>query len=369
MTMRDCKYIQVLWVEDQPELYSDFFDTALEIAGIELHQFSCWEDAKVELERNYDKWDAIILDAKCKYSKDDADKADKFLSHVFNSIPTLAKNKDRTIPWYVLSGQGEDDIKNLIPPSNDWDKDWLEIAKHSFYSKTGSVKIGRDEVLESEELLRRIKRHVISRPDMQIEYDLYPDVFKALDRLKLESEVGFPLMRLLVPIHFNGIKDEDYNNLYGKFRMALEEMFRHMINKRILPDHFVTITGVKDSINISWSSYYLAGKRPNNFNELSASDKDFWINITKPLLPKQLAYWLQSAVLQANGALHTSKINVENTMNLDNYLPFVGGSPYMLRSLAMGLCDFILWYDNFLKEHPDAEKNDVDFWTLTGNKF
>jgi hypothetical protein len=41
----------------------------------------------------------------------------------------------------------------------------------------------------------------------------------------------------------------------------------------------------------------------------------------------------------------------------------------MLRSLAMGLCDFILWYRRFLNEHPDEEMNAVTFWTLKNEKY
>ena len=97
--MRDNKYIQVLWVEDDPMITSAYPNEADMVAGIELHPFPCWEEAEVELERNYEHWDAIILDAKCKYRKDDADKAEKFLSHVFPKIMTLAARKNRTIPW------------------------------------------------------------------------------------------------------------------------------------------------------------------------------------------------------------------------------------------------------------------------------
>ena len=56
-------------------------------------------------------------------------------------------------------------------------------------------------------------------------------------------------------------------------------------------------------------------------------------------------------------------------MNLDKYLPNVGGSPYMLRSLTMGLCDFILWYDKLLKENPDEEMNAVKFWKEKSSKY
>lgn len=371
--MRDNKYIQVLWVEDDPEIISDFPEDAIEIAGIELHSFPCWEDAEVELESNYERWDAIILDAKCRYLRTDADKADKFLGHVFPKIERMANRKNRTILWYVLSGQGEDDIRDLIPDTNEWDADWLRIKNRRFYSKNDKVKLGGVERYERDVLYSRIRTQVMYyRHEMQIEHNLYPDVFSALDRLDLAGEVGYYLMPLLEPIHFEGTSNADYNRRYVDLRKFLEHIFRHMVKMGILPPIIVG-KNKKENVNLSWSSLFLGGSLPENISALPDSEKKFWEKVTRntenPILPKQLSQWLKSAVFQAGGAVHTSTGEEEIAMNLDNYLPHVGGLPYMLRSLSMGLCDFILWYDNFVKTHPDEEMNAVNFWTLKNSKF
>lgn len=371
--MRDNKYIQVLWVEDDPMITSAYPNEADMVAGIELHPFSCWEDAEVELENNYGRWDAIILDAKCRYHRDDADKAEKFLSHVFPKIMTLAARKNRTIPWYVLSGQGEDDIRDLIPDTNEWDADWLQITNRRFYSKNGKVTLGGVENHERHALFNRIKMQVTYyRHEMQIEHNLYPDVFSALDRLDLAGEVGYYLMPLLEPIHFEGTSNADYNRRYVDLRKSLEQIFRHMVKMGILPSIIIR-KNKKENVNLSWSSLFLGGSIPENLNALPDSEKKFWEKVTRnvenPILPKQLSQWLKSAVFQAGGAVHTSTEEEEIAMNLDNYLPHVGGSPYMLRSLAMGLCDFILWYDRFIKANPDEEMNAVKFWSLKNSKF
>ena len=371
--MRDNKYIQVLWVEDDPEIISDFPEDAIEIAGIELHSFPCWEDAEVELENNYERWDAIILDAKCRYRKDDSDKAEKFLSHVFPKIMTLAARKNRTIPWYVLSGQGEDDIRDLIPDTNEWDADWLRIKNRRFYSKNDKVSIGGIEKYERDVLYGRIRTQVIHyRHEMQIEHDLYPDVFSALDRLDLAGVVGYYLMPLLEPIHFEGTSNADYNRRYIDLRKSLEYIFRHMVKMGILPPIIIG-KNKKENVNLSWSSLFLGGNQPEDSSKLPDSEKNFWDKVTRntgiPILPKQLANWLKDAVFQSGGAVHTSTGDEEIAMNLDNYLPHVSESPYMLRSLAMGLCDFILWYDKFVEENPDEEINALKFWTLSTSKF
>ena len=371
--MRENKYIQVLWVEDDPLVTSAYPNEADMVAGIELHPFPCWEDAEIELENNYGRWEAIILDAKCRYHRDDADKAEKFLSHVFPKIMTLAAHKNRTIPWYVLSGQGEDDIRDLIPDINEWDADWLRITNRRFYSKNGKVTLGGVEKHERHALFNRIKTQVTYyRHEMQIEHNLYPDVFSALDRMGLAGDVGYYLMPLLEPIHFEGISNADYNRRYVDLRKSLENIFRHMVKMGLLPSIIIG-KSKKENVNLSWSSIFLGSKHNDDPSTLPDSEKKFWEKVTRntesPILPKQLADWLKDAVFQAGGAVHTSTGEEEIVMNLDNYLPHVDGSPYMLRSLAMGLCDFILWYDNFIKENPDEEMNAINFWCKRNSKF
>ncbi len=365
--MRDNRCIHVLWVEDDPMITSAYPNEADMVAGIELHPFPCWENAETELEREYDRWDAIILDAKCKYRKDDADKADKFLNHVIPKIQMLAARKNRTIPWYVLSGQGENDIRDLIPDVNDWDEDWFEKVHRRFYSKNGKVTFGDIEMHERHVLFNRIKTQVTYyRHEMQIEHNLYPDVFAALDRIDLAGEVGYYLMLLLEPIHFHGTMRADYNHRYVDLRKALEEIFRHMVEKRILPPNIVS-KGAKENVNLSWSSLFLGGDQPENpENFRDGSEQRFWEKYERlterPIIPKQLADWLKSAIFQTGGAVHTTTSEEVIAMNLEKYLPHVSASPYMLRSLAFGLCDFILWYDKFLSSHHDGGLNAINLW-------
>lgn len=372
--MLDNKYIQVLWVENDPKITEAYPREADMLEGIELHPFPCWEDAERELEANYDRWDAIILDAKCSYRKDDADLADRFLVNVFRRIESLARIKKHSIPWYVLSGQGEDDIRNLIPEDIEWDMDWERLTNRRFYSKNGKVKIGGKEVHERHALFSRIKTHVIhNNQKLRIEYDEYPEVFRALDKMGLECEVGFHLMPLLEPIHFKGTKNEDYNHRYVDLRKSLEHIFRHMVEKGILPPNIIS-SGKKENVNLSWSSLFLGGDQPENPESVKDNPElRFWSKYERlsdgPLLPKQLSYWLKSAIFQAGGAMHTTTAEEEIAMNLEKYLPHVDNSPYMLRSLAMGLCDFILWYDNFLVAHPDEEMNAVNLWKKRDSKF
>lgn len=369
------RHIRVLWVENDPLITSAYPREAELLQDIILHPYPNWEEAEKEIENNYEYWDAIILDAKCKYKKDDADKATRFLSNVFPKIEKVASRKNRTIPWYVLSGQGEDDIRDLIPDTNEWDNDWVKLSNRRFYSKNGIIEVGSEKKQERHILFERIRMHVLNlNPQLRIEYDLYPDVFFALDVLALSGEVGYHLMHLLLPIHYPGTSNLDYNNRYFELRKSLEHIFRHMYEMKILP---TVIIGKDKRVNLSWSSHFLGGKQPDDPSLLpdTESSKKLWKKVkrktSKPILPKQIGNWLKEAIFQTGSAVHTSEAetDAETKVNLDKYLPLVDQSPYMLRLLTMGLCDFILWYKGFFEKNPDPDLNEETYWTLRNQKF
>lgn len=370
--MRSNKYMQILWVENDPMVTKAYPREAEMLEDLQLHPVSSWEEAKEELEADYNKWQAIILDAKCQYAPEDADLATRFLSRVFPELERLANRKGCTIPWYVLSGQGEEDIRELIPTTrDDWDGEWDRISNHPFYSKNGKVIWGGEEKYERHVLFQRIRIQVsYYNHEFQLRNDLYPDVFEALDSLNL-TEVGGHLISLLEPIHFKGTDVKDYNRRYIDLRKMLEYIFRDMVAKGILPPFLVSDAQGKDEVNLSWSSLFLGANMLEKTDSPSKGDQKLWGKVTRnsaPLLPKQLSGFLKMAVFQTGGAVHTSRAEAEIQMNLEKYLSQVNMSPNMLRSLALAMCDFVLWYNTYTINHPDPEGNAL-LWTLTDQKY
>lgn len=136
MEAYDLDLIQVLWVEDDPKVIQSYPIEA-ESKGLQLEQFSCWDDAKVALEDDYDRWSAIILDAKCKHHRDSADNAVKFLGAALKDIAVISKEKRRVIPWYVLTGGAESEVSDAIMEDREeWDSDWTVIKNRNFYTKS-----------------------------------------------------------------------------------------------------------------------------------------------------------------------------------------------------------------------------------------
>ena len=144
--------IKVLWVEDDPDVTSTY-PLEAENYDLELVPISCWDDAKVELENKFNKWSAIILDAKCKYHRDSKDNAIVFLREALDDISTICEKKGRIIPWYVLTGGDESEVSDSINDKRlKWDKDWTDKEKKKYYSKD----LDRDALYDRIPIIRNL---------------------------------------------------------------------------------------------------------------------------------------------------------------------------------------------------------------------
>ncbi len=335
--MKHYDLIQVLWVEDDTSIINAYIERA-EDFDLELVPYPCWDDAKEALETNYDRWSAIILDAKCKHHRDSADNAVRFLSEALSDISELCANKVRTIPWYVLTGGDTSEVSDSI---NDkrlmWDKDWTDSTKKKFYSKN----------TDTETLYRRIKYHAQVSPRLQVQ-KIYRNVFEAIEDCNIDNEANNALEDLLVPIHFPGVIDaNDYNDKFKKARVVLEYVFRSMVENGILPEW-------GRNMNTRWSSCILAGKPAIKY--VKDGDGIVVVDSKEAVLPATMNDVLRTMVNILPADVH-SKSGDANAVNIPEHIKCVDGSTYLLNSFALQLCDLILWYRNYLRDHNDKEQN------------
>ena len=325
--------LNVLWVENDPNVLLSY-PLEAENYGLNLQAYECWEDALKALEADYDKWDAIILDAKCKVKKDCADNAMRFLPEATNSLTRLATEHKRQINWYILSGGSEEEINDLILDEREkWDKDF----KKKYYSKSS------DE--ERRLLYLRIRYHAKRSHSTQIKTTLYRPVFDAISESNLDEEVEFLMTELLSPMHFDDVPDKDYNNRFKNVRQVIEYIFRSMFENGIMPEDALQSNG---RINLAWSSKFLNNK-DNDEVPYKASKKIFNETIGKNV-------W--NMISTTGSFLHANNpANSENNTQIHEYLRMTGNSSYLIRSFALQLCDLILWYNNYLKQNPNKEKN------------
>ena len=333
--------IKVLWVENDPEVIEAYPMEAYEY-GIHLVPFTNWDEAEVALKNDFDQWSAIILDAKCCLHSDSADNATIFLTNVFNSITQLCNGK-RFIPWFVLSGQAEDNIKDLVLESRkSWDGDW----KKSYY----------DKATDREILYSRVRYFAekFMSASMKIHH-IYKEVFNAIDNLKLHDDVDNYLTDLLVELHFSELDDKKVNESYYKVRYSIECIYRKMIELGMLPP--------QEKINLMWSNSILSGR------SCYAGDKTEVAKGIVAIFPQILQDNVIHMVHTVGSAVHPDNKSDCNTKHVKEYLQSVGNTAYLIKSYALQICDLILWLNAYAEEHPDKHSNSLNWEVWDEKRF
>lgn len=332
---------QVLWVEDDPKV-TETYPLKAETFDLELVPYRCWDDAKSALENDYDRWSAIILDAKCKHHRDSKDSAVIFLREALKDLSVLSEKNGRVIPWYVLTGGDETEVSDSINDERmQWDRDWTESTNKKFYSKN----------VDDELLYKRIRYHACESSRIQIQ-KMYKQVFDAIVECSIDDNAYNALEDLLVPIHFpKEIEDKDFNDKFEKARTVLEYIFRSMSSHGMLPEW-------GKQVNLRWSSCLLAGKPAKR-----TKDGPAIIDCTKQILPEPLKMVLKNMVDVIPAFCHSDNKDSED-VNKEEYLGMVDESTFLLKSFALQMCDFVLWYRNYLKEHGNAEENAANWKVL-----
>lgn len=346
--MKAYDLIQVLWVEDDPKV-TETYPLKAESFDLELVPLPCWDDAKAALEGDYDRWSAIILDAKCKHHRDSKDSAIVFLREALKDISVLSEKKGHIIPWYVLTGGDESEVSDSINEERmQWDKDWTDSENKKYYSKN----------VDNEKLFRRIRYHTYKSPRIQIQ-EMYRHVFEAVEECGIDDNGYNALEDLLVPIHFpKDIKDKDYNDKFEKARTVLEYIFRSMSSHGMLPEW-------GKQVNLQWSSCLLSGmnatRKDKEGNEVVVIESKG--QVLSPVLKKIIR-----ELVGIIPAFCHSDNEEEGEVKKEEYLNSVDDSTLLLKSFALQLCDIILWYKNYLRKNPDKNENKT-MWVIKAPQY
>ena len=350
--------IQVLWVEDDPEI-TQSYPLEAEGYGIQLVPFSCWQDAEAALLSDFKRWSSIVLDAKCKYKKESHDNAAVFLTQALTSIASICTQQHRVLPWYVLSGGSDDELLDLIIDTREeWDGDW----KKKYYSKNTDREI----------LFHRIPYHAKISPEMQIRNVYYKDVFKAIRHANLDDNVEVYMEDLLLPIHSHNVQSKDYNNRMTLVRKCIEYLFHSLAHNGLLPsqednsilkmhDKLVAKNG---GINITGCSKLISGINIEyNGNVAIKSNKNILPNVLKDSIHRLVE--IVGAYEHAINSDATDEMNV-NSRHTSAFLDSINNAPYLLRSMANELCCIFLWYDQYLLDNDDPKLN-ASNWKIMDN--
>ena len=336
--------IRVLWIDDDPSIVESFKELASK-KGIEISHFESWDECEDVFKQHIREWDAVILDANCKFHANDVEyDASTFLGATISRIDRICyQNKVNTIPWYVLTEGRNDTISFLHRCLRNLDRPWeTGIESKSFYLKDDSHK-------ENALLLDRI----VGQRNRSVQYKVevkYNDVFQAIAHCGLDSSVRGYMLNLLCPME-DDTNPTDYNHRFNDARKTLEAIFSDMINRGFLPSSLRTTD--KKGANLSWCSMILAGEEDGIERTPKLKEK----GITKKnckgygAYTKLMAYNVKSIIFAAGSNEHDQQVMSDEgrrTVNTDLYLSDVNRSSHLIQSYALQLCDIILWYQKFI---------------------
>ena len=337
--MENNDLIQVLWVEDDPNVIKTYPIKA-ENFGLQLVQYPCWDDAKAALEDDFDKWSAIILDAKCKFHRDSSDSAIVFLREALKDISTKCKEKNRIIPWYILTGGDENEVSECINEDRlKWDSDWTDKQHKKYYSKN----------VDNEALYERIKAHAQKSCRIQIQ-EMYRDIYEQL--LEFNADVCEDILTIIEAIHFpNFHQDFNPKYFYNPLRKALEQIFRSLGKVGIIPDTFFP-NGI---VNINQCFMFVIG---NPAEKLGYKHGGGGITSGHIQDMMSLIYNLGNTSSHSFESSHPTELSDDEIQNYDNQIKNTGGnSKLLIFSIALQFCEILQWMNNYIKTHPDKEEN------------
>lgn len=334
--------IKVLWVEDDLQYARGFI--GLYADDLDITHVDNWKEAQNLLEKDFDAFEAVLLDARCKNKADSIENSKKFMIEAFKSLAMLTERNKHLLPWYVLSGGDKEAIEDLIPEDREkWDGDWSE----PYYHKS------QDEDALVDNIKTYCNRH--NPLNLQIKEVLFKDVFDAIDQLNLHALEG-EMLQLVKPMADISLK---YNVIesYTTIRNVLECVFVDMAKRGLMTAEAVS---KKDkTVILAWCSQILEGDFENR--------KDIQIELRDAYqkgkleckllgqLPKIMAQNIKTLYRTScnNGHKYSLRDTVTRQYKLADYMDSVGGTPYLLRSFALQLCDFIIWYNNWLKNYDN----------------
>ena len=309
---------EVLWIEDESEKNPNFL-ALCEIKGINITINDNSKDGLKELKRRDMNYDAVILDAKVKLNKD--------------SSPNLEGL--RVARDYLLGLQGRDFIPHFIYTGQ---PDYLESSLFEESYGKYYVKTEDDELLVND-----ILNTIEDRPNTLVR-KRFPEVFRLFKNGFIDDVYEKRLIKILMSIDGDDL-DFDDELYFNQLRQILEVAMRQANEVGILHDKCLEFN--KSKVILSYARRFLSGQR--------VDDKK--IKCGKTHFPKIIAEHVESIITITNIGSHAEKDSKEESeANIKQYRGFIN-TPYLLYSLTFKLMDVLIWFEKYINENNDLDKN------------
>lgn len=294
------KRYRVLWVDDQPE--EEFMNEAYE-NDLDIDVATCYEEAQEKLNDAGESWDAIILDANCKLSRDEYEAPS--LESLQESISYLNKLcTERFIPWFVYTGgayEGFSALGCFISRNRDWDD-------RKYYNKP------QDRYA----LFENLKKAADNSRSTYLKHK-YADVWNVY----MHDD--------LLPI-LDALENDVYTNssVFNEIRKILDWVMKYCFEHGVLPIEF-------DGSNLGECSKILGDKKMTEY------------------VPIHVQRSLHSCVEISNEGSHRLSIN-----------QFVqdGKAPYLVKSTIYELLNILHWCGTLSSDDYDISMLSVKIKSL-----
>ena len=325
--------IKVLWVGYNDKTKKKANPALFEIT---ITARQCWKDAEQLLENRdgFSQWSAIVFGPQFKTDSTSPSDSRNILK-ISNILTRLFAANNTTIPWYVVT-EGKDDTLAFFSESFERESDWGAFM-YNLDSK--------EQMLSLFETIKKVNPFKNSRNRIKHQYSKVYDVIR--DYFEPESETI--MTDILSALHYPEENKEFQPVLYyNRLRQMVEYLFRAANKIGLLPDVFFDKKSRK-ILNIQQSSLYLAGYDTDDFNVRFGERGDF-------IFPFIIANTIKHLLNVTNAHSHTTEINQDDESELSAYYSETRSSN-LLFGYTLHLCEVILWFGNYAKNHSDKEAN------------
>ena len=317
---------EVIWIDDEWERMDAFKEECEVIHQIYLHPFPTQKAGMDEFDKNPKKWDAIILDAKLEKDGVGVTGLREAVTHI-NQVSLSHK-----IPYFISTGQ-PDLMGN----------ETFEQAFGKYYIKE------RDD----QKLIEDIKMAAGKSSRFQTK-TIYLDAIEQLQSFD-DAWCCEKILDILEAMHFPE-KSIDPLLYYNPLRQTLEYIFRKANRAGVIPDEF--IGKEKDDVNLNQCVQFLSGGNAD------------WIGIRfggpkESVVPVHIKNMMFQILNLGNINSHSRTLDDDEQRKLGAYFKEnVCNSRYLIYSLALQICEIVIFMGKYLDAHKDSSENKKQFKTF-----
>lgn len=314
------KTFHVLWIDDEWDKMSAFRMECEDFYNLRLEPYKTCKEGLLALEKDLDRWDAVLLDAKMLDESENEVASVKGLRKAKQRLDELSLKKK--IPYFIFTGQPD-----LSSDDN------FSAFFGEFYVKS------RDEKRMIEDIVTAI--NLVDKNQIKSNYHY---VFSSLESLGISEYTKDTFLDILLPLHYKE-KEEGFRPVhhYTQLRKVLEYLFRACHQVGLVPDACI-VNGI---VNLNQCSLYVAGKEPDKIKLKYGNGR---------IVPEYIEQIIRSVLNFGNTSSHTVELELEDKEKLENLFKSLK-SNYLIYALTLQLCEVVVWFANYIPTHNDKEYN------------